>query len=226
MFGCKIERDGFEVLRGAIPKSVVHRIVAEVERSSGAEGILSADLICILWRMVPALRAAVVCVRPALERLLDAAPLITQAVLLDKNAGRNWSLPMHQDVYVYVSTAPGEPQSPTRRVRAPDHVLRSMLVMRLHLDDCSVTSGGLRIIPGTHFSLQDACLEQSKMVTIDQRSGDVLLMRPLVVHDSPFSTVATQRRVVHLSFIPRALKTALSWQDCFDPWRSASAMEV
>ena len=228
MFCRKIEKYGFEVLRGAIPTSVINKIVAEIERSSGSEGTLSADLICILWRMVPALRAAVVCVRPALERLLDAAPLITQAVLLDKNARRNWSLPMHQDVYVYVyvSTAPGEPQSSTRRVRAPNHVLRSMLVMRLHLDDCSVASGGLRIIPGTHFSLQDACLEQSKMITLDQRSGDVLLMRPLLVHDSPSSTVPTPRRIVHLSFIPRALQTAISWQECFDPWRSAAATEA
>ena len=175
MFCCNIEKDGFEVLRSAIPKRVVDQIVAEVERSSSAEGILSADRICILWRMVPALSAAVVCVRPALERLLDAAPLITQAVLLDKNARRNWSLPMHQDVYVYVSNTPGGPKSSTRRVRAPDHVLRSMLVMRLHLDDCFATSGCLRIIPGTHFSLEDACLEQSKMITIDQRSGDVFL---------------------------------------------------
>ena len=48
------------------------QVIAEIEGSSDAEGILSADRVCLLWKMIPALNAAVAWLKLALERALGA----------------------------------------------------------------------------------------------------------------------------------------------------------
>lgn len=215
---CNVQKNGLEIVRSGVPKSLVQRLILEVETSADTEGVLSADRISTFWRMLPSLRIALASLEHRLQHLLEARPLVTQAVLLDKHVRGNWSLPMHQDIYLRVRNKMSE-HLPPRRVRPPVDILRSMLVMRLHLDDCLAVSGGLRIVPGTHLTVHRGFMPESKLLTLNLRSGDVLLMRPLLVHDSPPSTVAKLRRVVHLSFIPRRLKAALAWHDCFDPWR-------
>jgi ectoine hydroxylase-related dioxygenase (phytanoyl-CoA dioxygenase family) len=96
-------------------------------------------------------------------------------------------------------------------------VLEEMLSLRLHLDPCGEGNGALRVIPGSHRcgriteeqipSIRQASSEQICVLGV----GDVLLMRPLLLHASSASRVPDHRRVVHLDFAAVQLPPGMGW---------------
>jgi ectoine hydroxylase-related dioxygenase (phytanoyl-CoA dioxygenase family) len=90
-------------------------------------------------------------------------------------------------------------------VEAPRWLLDRMLTARIHLDDITDENGPLRIVPGSHRSGKeplDVAAGDPRVRPILVSAGDVLLMRPLVVHASGNSRDGTwrHRRIVHLEF--------------------------
>jgi ectoine hydroxylase-related dioxygenase (phytanoyl-CoA dioxygenase family) len=96
-------------------------------------------------------------------------------------------------------------------------VLEEMLSLRLHLDPCGEGNGALRVIPGSHRcgriaeeqipSIREASSEHICVLGV----GDVLLMRPLLLHASSASRVPDHRRVVHLDFAAVQLPPGMGW---------------
>ena len=69
----------------------------------------------------------------------------------------NWPVPWHQDLTIAVKArieAPGygpwTVKGGVPHVRPPIAVLKAMLTLRVHLDDCDATQGPLRVLPGSH----------------------------------------------------------------------------
>ena len=97
-------------------------------------------------------------------------------------------------------------------------VLRNLTAVRVHIDDCPVESGALRVVPGSHASgrlrpgeagrLRDERGEQAVPVP----RGGALLLRPLLLHASSKSFTAQSRRVLHFVFGPRHLPLELRWR--------------
>lgn len=90
--------------------------------------------------------------------------------------------------------------------RPPESVLNQLLAVRLHLDDCDATNGPLRISPGTHLAgiLKTAAIPEQVVshgeITCLAKKGEILLMRPLVLHASSQATEPKHRRILHLVY--------------------------
>lgn len=136
------------------------------------------------------------------------------ASYFDKNSEANWAVPAHQDLVVPMpKCASGET---ARHVRTRDGVtygqpplnlLATLVAMRIHFDDSVEDTGGLAFVIGSHTrerwtDVELRQLSPSAFCAYDCRVGDVLLMKPLVVHRSPRARVVTRRRVLHVLFAP------------------------
>ena len=167
----------------------------------------------------PALRSLAVSV-------LGSEAVAVRAILFDKTPQANWKVAWHQDVTIAVRSrhevpgfGPWSTKSGIPHVQAPNDVLTGMLAIRLHLDDCGPANGPLRVLPGTHRlgKLPPRDLEQmptrAAEVMCTARRGDVLVMRPLLVHASSAATSPAHRRVVHLEFAAGPLPGGLEWHE-------------
>jgi ectoine hydroxylase-related dioxygenase (phytanoyl-CoA dioxygenase family) len=155
---------------------------------------------------------------------------IVRGLYFDKPAGTGWALPWHRDTTIAIKAHGlfGRFAKPTVKagvphVEAPRELLSTMVTARIHLDDMTDDNGPLRVIPGSHVRQADDSGEAG--ITLRCAAGDVLLMRPLVLHASghcaPWHTGS--RRVVHLEFAPDPqLPDGCEWQT-FIPLTSAPA---
>ena len=143
---------------------------------------------------------------------------VVRGILFDKTADANWAVPPHQDLNVAVAERHDVPGFGPWSVKGgvvhaipPLDVLRGMLTIRLHLDDCGPEDGPLRVIPGTHRSrIPEAELPDGPFVECHVAAGGAVLMRPLVVHASPRAS-KPRRRVVHLEYASVDLPLPLRW---------------
>lgn len=93
-----------------------------------------------------------------------------------------------------------------------------MLAFRLHLDPCPAENGALRVLPGSHRlgrirqEDQETLLSQGEPVTCEARAGDILVMRPLLLHASSPSETGADRRVLHVEYAAADLPGGLEWQ--------------
>jgi ectoine hydroxylase-related dioxygenase (phytanoyl-CoA dioxygenase family) len=146
-----------------------------------------------------------------------------RAILFDKTADANWTVPWHQDRSIAVqerTDAPGfgpwSIKAATVHVQPPVDVLRRMLTLRLHLDPCDRNNGPLRVIAGTHHRMLDPheiyeLVARGPETACTTGAGGLLLMRPLLLHASSPATQPVHRRVIHLEFGPRALPSGVHW---------------
>jgi hypothetical protein len=145
------------------------------------------------------------------QSALDVTAEAVDATFFDKNAGTNWKVPSHQDVIMPAVVAPAG--SPTfmrfgaTYVDSPEQVLRSLVAIRIHFDDCSPDNGALAVVPGSHHRRADAtdlaALGPDAFVVCPCRAGDLLIMRPLLVHRSSPATQPNHRRVLHVVYRPK-----------------------
>ena len=102
-------------------------------------------------------------------------------------------------------------------VQPPAEVLRKIVAVRLHVDECSSDDGPLKVVPGSHthgrtghdtaLALRDTLGE----VVCPVARGGALLMSPLLLHSSSKATGQSRRRVLHFLFAPRSLPFGLRW---------------
>jgi ectoine hydroxylase-related dioxygenase (phytanoyl-CoA dioxygenase family) len=139
---------------------------------------------------------------------MDAQPRLVRALFFDKPPDRRWSLPWHRDTNIAVAISHGAKGLPRVSIRAgvphmnaPRCVLERMLTIRLHLDAASEDNGALWVAPGSHKTTVDDPPDNSEI--IETAPGDVVLMKPLILHRSHEPAATTKRRrVVHLEYSP------------------------
>jgi ectoine hydroxylase-related dioxygenase (phytanoyl-CoA dioxygenase family) len=96
-------------------------------------------------------------------------------------------------------------------------VLESLVAVRAHLDDCGSANGPLRVVPGSHqhgrlsTEAAGALREQRGALECIARRGDVLAMRPLLLHSSSKVQAHAPRRVLHFLFGSKELPCGLKW---------------
>ena len=218
----QLAADGFALVRGVYSLEDCHRLGRELltvlaackEEASalrrngvvyGARNLLGLlPTASELWR------------RTALENVLleVLGPKcgLVRGLFFDKPPGANWSLPWHRDLTISVQEhgpIGGAFRSSTTKagvphVEAPDEVLRQMLTLRIHLDAVTTDNGPLEVLPGSHAN-RDANPNREP-VRILAAAGDVLAMRPLLMHasDEPSPGKESHRRVIHLEFAANA----------------------
>ena len=162
--------------------------------------------------------------RDLVSGLLGAKAFAVRGIFFDKPPEANWLVPFHQDL-----TIPVRERIETRGFRAwsvkegvchvlpPPEILARMVTVRLHLDSCDARNGALQVIPGSHRRgrLTDEEVDQARAeatpTVISAGEGDVLLMRPLLLHASSACIENRPRRVVHLEYAAEELPGALQW---------------
>ena len=212
-----LTRDGFALTAPILTPGECVRAALAVRQDGAGTRCLLAQPWCAA--LAERLRA-----EPALARMIDPAMVAVQCTWFEKSAGRNWLVPLHQDLSIPVAVRVADPtlsgwsiKEGMQFVRAPATLLSRMLAVRLHLDACGPEDGPLRVVPGSHLhgvltdeagqALRAAHGETVCVAPI----GAALVMRPLLLHASSKGSGASSRRVLHFVFGPRTLPHDLAW---------------
>jgi len=157
------------------------------------------------------------------SRWLEAAAIPFKATLFEKAPAANWLVSWHQDTTLPIADrrdvagwSAWSQKFGVTYAHAPAHVLERVIALRVHLDDSTVDTGPLRVLPRSHSSgvLDDAQIQQLSRsiapVTCTVPAGGVIAMRPLLVHASSKLNGAGSRRVLHFEYAASlALETGL-----------------
>jgi ectoine hydroxylase-related dioxygenase (phytanoyl-CoA dioxygenase family) len=102
-------------------------------------------------------------------------------------------------------------------------MLEQMLTLRLHLDACGPSNGPLRVLAGSHRAGRLAGAEidrwraERSADDCQARRGEVLAMRPLLLHASSPATSPAHRRVLHIEYAAVDLPGGLEWHEAWRP---------
>lgn len=164
------------------------------------------------------------------DRLGGADMRVVRAVVFEKTGEANWFVPWHQDRvrpypaasvppeytrYGAVPSSSGQSGSGMVRAEPPASVLEAMLSLRVHLDDCDGDDGPLEVVMGSHLA---GLLDRAGVARVVETGpiklclvarGDILAMRPLLVHRSQRALKPCRRRVLHLDYLPVDLEGAV-----------------
>jgi ectoine hydroxylase-related dioxygenase (phytanoyl-CoA dioxygenase family) len=216
---------GFFLAKHCFTEPQVQQLLAithELGRENSNYGVRN-----ILQR-VPALCAIINSspVRRLIEPILGRTAVPVRSLYFDKNPEANWNVAWHQDTMIAVTEkfdlpgfGPWSEKAGIMHVEPPGSLLENILTMRIHLDQTDQQNGALRIIPGSHKygRLTSAEIlnhvENTSVVTCAAEAGDVLLMRPLLLHSSRKSTNPLHRRIIHIEFSSVTLPSPLQWRE-------------
>ena len=215
-----LNRDGYGWVHQAMDPGAVRQLLMELGPSVGAgrRGLLSVPQVEALARS----KAWLDWVRPH----LPLPPVPVRAIYIDKHADANWLVTWHQDLTLAVRErvevpgfGPWSLKGGVPHVQPPIPLLEQMLTVRLHLVAAAETNGALCVLPGTHRlgrlspeRIQALRTEQSEVVC-RAAAGDVLLLRPLLLHASGRSHVGGRRRILHVEYAGFALPAGLQWAE-------------
>jgi hypothetical protein len=226
----EFQRDGFVLIPGFIPPATINSIIEQLAkaptgqtssiRNNKAFGIRN------LLNVVPATRvlANSPSLRKLVEFVLDEKSLVVRGILLDKHKDANWKVAWHQDLTIAVKErkdvegyGPWSMKAGIQHVQPPVRILESMVAARVHLDDTDESNGALRVVPGSHLqgrlSAEEIQALKLQAVSCPIKRGDVMLMRPLLLHASSVATVPGHRRVLHFEYAAGELDGGLEWYE-------------
>ena len=213
-----LERDGYAAIPDVLDQGGIDRLLlalggAEIARAQRNEAVYGGRNLL----SVPSIRnlAASDAVRCLVESVLGTRAAPVRALFFDKTPGANWPVLWHQDLTIAVAEqhdlegwGPWSTKAGVPHVQPPAPILEAMSAVRLHLDDCGLDNGPLRVIPGSHRLGRlrrdqiAACRQEIEEVVCQARAGDALLLRPLLLHASSPSRAPSHRRVIHIEFAP------------------------
>ena len=205
-----VAQDAIEVLR----LEATSLADSQPDHAHGIRGLLRSSDVITHWAH-----------SEAVLKLLPENLRPVRGILFDKVPGANWKVAWHQDMTITVVArhdvagyGPWSLKEDAWHVQPPMEVMEAMTTLRLHLDDTPAENGALRVIPASHLvgrlSAKDIarCREAVSEHVCEARAGDILLMKPLLLHASAPSTRPGHRRVVHIEYARTSLlHSALSW---------------
>ena len=157
--------------------------------------------------------------------ILGEQPQLVRAIFFDKNPDKNWLVSWHQDKTVSVNKkhnidgwGPWSLKDNTHHVQPSESVLNNMVTFRIHLDDSNADNGCLKVIPNSHASgvltqLEiDSLVKKAIFVECEANAGDMLIMRPLILHASSKAKLPKHRRVIHMEFSGYELPKGIDWK--------------
>lgn len=160
------------------------------------------------------------------KRHLGSLAKPVKAILFDKTVESNWYVTWHQDLTIAVREkieqsgfGPWSLKDGVQHVQPPVAVLENMIAIRIHLDPCSADNGAISFIPGSHKSGKlnadeiQTWREKQDPTSCSADKGDVIIMRPLILHSSGKASKPEHRRVLHIEYTGVGLPGGLIWSE-------------
>ncbi|HKP26634.1 MAG TPA: phytanoyl-CoA dioxygenase family protein [Dongiaceae bacterium] len=157
-------------------------------------------------------------------QLMGPTARAVRAILFDKTAEANWSVAWHQDRTIAVRErcdvagyGPWSIKDGAHHVEPPFGVMRDMVTMRAHLDDCTDDNAPLMIALGSHdlgrVPTAEIANAFSGLATVRclADAGDVWVYATPIIHASDRTRSAARRRVLQVDFCARQLPLGLEW---------------
>ena len=128
--------------------------------------------------------------------------------LFDKNSDSNWRVPMHIDEMAPIlNESLAKINNVTEICIKENHLygkllrsqLKSTISARLSIDDSNTDKGPLLVIPGSHCS--ESQMDSKNAIEVLAKSGDVIVMSPLLLHSSEKLISDVRRRVLHFNYV-------------------------
>lgn len=228
----KLLIDGFALQSQLFSHEQMDELICSFEMHSSASNARIHEGDTYAWRNV--LHSI-----PNVERLAKSEQLLgfvksilgegaraVRATLFDKTEKTNWNLRWHQDNVIAVKEKIDLPayhgwseKLGVPHVRPPVEVLEEMLAARVHLDPCPAGNGALKVVAQSHLRGRLEPKEAAQLMALHGETlcaagkGDVLYMKPLLLHASERSQNPSHRRVLHIEYSALILPAGLEWSD-------------
>lgn len=215
---------GHAMVHGVLDRQTCDELVTSLGPVIGAgrRGLLAAPQVATLAMSPILLNLVRWHIQPHV--LTNAIPV--RAIYFDKSPTSNWLVPWHQDLTVALAEkidmsgfGPWSIKDGVPHVQPPIKLLEQMVTLRIHLDDTPSDNGPLKVLPGSHklglLSPQQIIEQRNQkaqhLCTANQ--GDVMFMRPLLLHASAKSTSGHHRRILHIEYAGFELPGKLAWHE-------------
>lgn len=209
---------GFLLQRQVVEDRELDALRAEADRLATQSGS-----VCVrgIARLSPVFAALADTIRTTMA--IPVPERCVRSILFDKTPGGNWPVAWHQDLTIAVQEqieidgyGPWSRKDGVVHTQPPVALLEQIVTLRVHLDPTPETNGALLVAPGSHREgrLRSDALEMTSREThcCACSPGDVLAMRPLLLHASLRSQQPARRRILHFEYAPPLiLPRALSW---------------
>jgi len=218
-----IQDNGLEIIENFLPQEIIEAIISEVssyDSSDSKHGIRNAEK--KFYSINQLINSDLI--QNQAKEILGSPPMLVRSIFFDKTPEKNWLVTWHQDKTISVSGkkdisgwGPWSIKDGIHHVQPELTVLNQMVTFRLHLDDANESNGCLKVIPNSHHKGIIKQSDINNIVHTEQsyncsvKAGDVVLMRPHILHSSSKSTSPSHRRVVHLEFSNYNLPQDLQW---------------
>ena len=217
----RFEDDGFaiveHVLDDAECASILSSLAQPASEVSGARSMLDMSWCSALARTIRQ--------HPLIAPALPERAVAVQCTYFEKSLDQNWLVPIHQDLSIPVrekidhrALSGWSEKDGAIFVQPPENVLQQLVAVRIHIDECSIDDGPLKVVPGSHrvgrLGAQEALKARDKLgeVVCPIGKGGALILRPLLLHASSKASGTSRRRVLHFVFGPATLPYGLQWQ--------------
>jgi len=219
----QINEHGVEIVRNILSKAVISEIITDVNnftKECSGHGIRNANK---KLKSIDSLSKSS-SLSDIASSVLGSKPKIVRVIFFDKTPEKNWIVTWHQDKTIAVDKkikiagwGPWTVKDNIHHVQPPIEILNKMVTFRLHLDDSDKNNGCLKVIPKSH-SLGILSQEIVNEITAIQepylcevKAGDLVMMKPHILHSSRKSVNPDHRRVVHIEYSNYELPENLTW---------------
>jgi len=151
-----------------------------------------------------------------------------KSIYFNKPPTTNWIVNWHQDLTINLANRKEIKDYKNWRVKEertvvqPDlKFLEQIFTIRIHLDDCKIDNGALRIIKGSHrkgiIQISDWMVDKpGTEIICEVNKGGILIMKPLTLHASLRTENQKNRRVIHIEFTEKELPEGLEWKELIE----------
>jgi Phytanoyl-CoA dioxygenase (PhyH) len=222
----QLEKSGYTFCRGVLDSAVLEEIIKEIEEQACE---MTRAGIRNLETRFPSLQQLIQSpvLKSIVHEFLPEKAFPVRSILFDKSVDVDWGVPWHQDLTIAVQAKHEVPgfsawtiKDGVQHAQPPVEIMERMVALRIHLDDTDATNGALRVIPESHrhqrYSSETIAKETSghSEIICDAKAGDILVMKPLLLHSSKKGISKGNRRILHVEYSADDLPSPLTWLKC------------